>query len=73
MSIGRRQKKIIKYELKHMDKIVLGVIGFVGLILFWKGLATVLDKIDKSYPLDPVVLLFFGLVIIFLTGAMIKR
>lgn len=73
MGLSEREKRIIRYEREHFDKILLAIIGFVGIVFFWKGLATILEKIEEAYSLDPVVLLFFGLVIIFLTGAMIKR
>ena len=68
-----KEKRIIRYELKHLDTILLSIFGFVGLILFWRGISPLLEQIEKAYFVSPVVFLFFGLVIIFLTGAMIRR
>lgn len=68
-----KEKRIITYELKHPDTIILSILGLIGLILFWRGLATILESLEKSYFVEPVMFLFFGLVIIFLTGAMIRR
>lgn len=68
-----KEKMILKYEIRHPGTIILAVFGFIGLIIFWKGLSNIIDRLDRLYFLDPVMLIFFGLVIIFLTGAMIKR
>jgi len=61
---------MIKWELSHLDKVFLVVVGSIGFILFWKGIVIVIE----TTPLlrDPVVLILSGLFIMLLTGWVIK-
>ncbi|MFH0949391.1 MAG: hypothetical protein V1802_02800 [Candidatus Aenigmatarchaeota archaeon] len=65
------EKLILKYEIMHKEVICLGILGVIGLIFFWRGIATILDVpfLNKN----PAVLVIAGLAIIFFTGALIKR
>lgn len=62
------EKAILKYELTHVDSIILAIIGIIGLAFFFKGLYILLDKIS----LDPVVALILGAILMFCSGYLIK-
>lgn len=66
----KREGRMIKWELSHLDKVFLVVVGSIGFILFWKGIVIVIE----TTPLlrDPVVLILSGLFIMLLTGWVIK-
>lgn len=63
------EKRILKYELTHRDKIVLAVIGVIGAVFFFKGLSTMIDNVK----LDPGFLVILGLILMFCSGYLIKK
>jgi hypothetical protein len=62
------EKAILKYELTHVDRIVLAIIGVIGLAFFFKGLYILIDNIR----LDPVVAMILGTILMFCSGYLIK-
>ena len=66
----RKERKIIRYELSHMDKVIIFVIGSAGGLLFWKGLWTLFDKFHVLG--DPWISISIGLVILFFTGLIVR-
>lgn len=65
---GSLEKKIIKYEITHVDSIVLAVIGIIGVALFFKGLYILMENII----IDPVVAVVLGVILMFCSGYLIK-
>ncbi len=67
----RKERKILKYEAMHKDKILLVILGSIGFILFWKGMVDFLKNVDFFN--NPAVTITIGLVIMILSGWAIKR
>ncbi len=65
------EKKILKYEMTHMQRVFLAIIGFVGLVVFWKGLAIYLDNSVVNN--NPSLMVIIGVVIMFFTGKLISK
>lgn len=65
------EKRIIRYELTHFDKVMLAILGFVGLVVFWKGLATLLD--NPFINNNPYTMMIAGFIIMFLTGRLMSK
>jgi uncharacterized membrane protein len=63
------EKRIIKYELTHTDKIILAIIGLLGVVLFFKGLSIFLDRIV----VDPAFYVILGIILMLCSGYLIKR
>jgi hypothetical protein len=69
-NVMKKERKLLKWELSHLDKVFLAIVGSVGFILFWKG---ILDFIKTIPAFDsPFVSILSGLVILLLTGWIIK-
>lgn len=63
--------ELIRYELTHFDKVMLAILGFIGLVVFWKGLATILD--NSFINSNPYMMVIIGFVVMFLTGRLISK
>lgn len=68
---GSEERRMIKYELTHFDRVMLAILGFVGLVIFWKGLATLLD--NSFFNSNPYLMIIAGFVVMFLTGRLISK
>ena len=66
----RKERRIIRYELSHIDKVIIFIIGSVGGILFWKGLWILFDGFHVLA--DPWISISAGLLILFFTGLLIR-
>lgn len=62
------ERAILKYELNHVDSIVLAILGITGVAFFFKGLYILMDKIS----LDPAVAIVLGTILMFCSGYLIK-
>jgi hypothetical protein len=71
--VGRKkktnlEKKILKYELTHVDRIILAIMGIVGLAFFFRGLYILMENIN----VDPGVSIILGVALMFCSGYLIK-
>ena len=67
----KKEKRIIKYELSHFDKILIFILGSVGLVALWRGLWSYMDSL-KMFS-DPVFSILFGMAVLFITGRLVKN
>lgn len=65
------EKKILKYELTHIQRVFLAMVGLVGLIMFWKGMIIYLDNPIVNN--NPFLMIIMGIVIMFFTGRLISK
>jgi amino acid transporter len=68
--IFKKERRIIKYELSHFDKILIAILALVGSAMIFVGAKGILEKLDIFR--DPVVMLVAGILILFVTGSFIK-
>lgn len=62
--------RVKRYELNHTDRVLVAIIGVFGFILFWRGLSLVMDGVSLLN--NPFFLVFFGLVLMYASGLLIK-
>lgn len=65
------ERRLISYELTHFDRVLLAILGFVGLVVFWKGLSIILDV--SFINSNPYMMIILGFIIMFLTGRLISK
>lgn len=67
----KKEKRMIKYELSHADKIIIFVLGSIGLVSLWRGLWSYLDS--AGILSNPAISVLFGISLLILTGWVVKR
>ena len=67
----KKEKRVIRYELSHLDKIVVFVLGSAGLVSLWRGLWTYLDS--AGILSNPIISILFGVVLLIITGSIVKK
>lgn len=68
--LAKKEERLIKWELSHLDKVFLVVVGSIGFIFFWKGTLDIIKSISIFN--DPWVSILAGLMIMLLTGWVIR-